>query len=45
MLFKDASTILKSHQKELIQLGARALSIFGSTASNTARAKSDVYTG
>jgi predicted nucleotidyltransferase len=42
MLFKDAKKNLKSHQEELTQLGARALSIFGSTASNTAKARSDV---
>jgi predicted nucleotidyltransferase len=42
MLFKDAKKNLKSHQKELTQRGARTLSIFGSTARGTAKARSDV---
>ncbi len=42
MLFKEAKKILSAHKKDLLRLGVRALSLFGSVARNTATAKSDV---
>ena len=37
-----AKTILKSHQKQLLQLGSRHLAIFGSTARNESTKTSDI---
>ncbi len=42
MLYKEAKKILTSHKKDLVRLGARALSLFGSVAKNEASRKSDV---
>lgn len=42
MLLKDVKKILKSHRKNLAQLGVRTLAIFGSIARNEAKATSDV---
>jgi uncharacterized protein len=42
MLMKEAKKILSDHKKELLKLGVRALSLFGSVARNKASAGSDV---
>ena len=42
MLFSKAKKILKSHKKDLLQFGVRALAVFGSTARNEGFAASDV---
>lgn len=42
MLFNEAKKILNSHKKDLLQLGVRTLSLFGSVAQNKATARSDV---
>lgn len=42
MLLKEARKILISHKKDLLKLGVRTLSLFGSVASNKASAKSDI---
>jgi predicted nucleotidyltransferase len=42
MLLKDAKRILSSHKKDLLKLGVRELSLFGSVAKNKASAKSDI---
>jgi predicted nucleotidyltransferase len=42
MLFKHIEKILKQHKKDLLQKGVKQLSVFGSTAQNTAKARSDV---
>ena len=42
MLFKEVQTILKRHKTRLVQLGVRALSLFGSTVRGEAHAKSDI---
>lgn len=42
MLFKDAKKILTEHKKDLMQLGARELSLFGSVARDKASTGSDV---
>jgi hypothetical protein len=40
--FENAKTLLKSHQRQLSELGGRHLAIFGSTARNEATKKSDI---
>lgn len=42
MLFNEAKKILGDHKKDLLQLGVRALSLFGSVAKNRASAESDI---
>ena len=42
MLLSEAKKILKRHQKELNQLGALTLAVFGSVARNEGTAKSDI---
>ena len=42
MLLKEARKILGAHKKDLLRLGARTLSLFGSVARNQASAKSDI---
>ena len=42
MLFNQAKKILVIHKKDLVRLGVRNLSLFGSVARNEASAKSDV---
>lgn len=42
MLAREAKKILIKHKKELLQLGVRELSLFGSVAKNKASAKSDI---
>jgi uncharacterized protein len=42
MLMKEAKKILSDHKKELLRLGVRALSLFGSVARNKATAGSDI---
>lgn len=42
MIFKDAKKILQDHKMDLTKRGARTLAIFGSTARNEAKTKSDV---
>jgi predicted nucleotidyltransferase len=42
MLFSEAEQILKGHKKGLSKLGVSNLSVFGSTAKNQGKKKSDV---
>lgn len=42
MLLKEAKKILSNHKKDLLKLGVRELSLFGSVAKNKASAKSDI---
>lgn len=42
MLFIEAEKILKNHKKDLSNLGANTLAIFGSTARNEGKKRSDV---
>ena len=42
MLLNEATRVLKKHKKDLIELGVKALSLFGSVAKNRATKKSDV---
>lgn len=42
MLFNEAEKILKTHKKDLSDLGANALAIFGSIARNEGKKSSDV---
>ncbi len=42
MLMKKAQKILNSHKKELLRLGVRELSLFGSVAKNRASSRSDI---
>jgi len=42
MLLKEAKKILSGHKKDLLELGVRELSLFGSVARNKATAKSDI---
>lgn len=42
MLMKEAKKILSNHKKELLRLGVRTLSLFGSVARNQASARSDI---
>ncbi len=42
MLLKEAKKILSAHKKDLLGLGVRALSLFGSVARNKASARSDI---
>jgi predicted nucleotidyltransferase len=42
MLMKEAKKILGNHKKELLKLGARTLSLFGSVAKNKASTGSDI---
>lgn len=42
MLFIEAEKILKTHKKDLLNLGANALAVFGSIARNEGRKNSDV---
>jgi len=42
MLLKEVVKILKNHKKDLSQLGADGLAVFGSTVRDEAHAKSDV---
>jgi predicted nucleotidyltransferase len=42
MLFREAKRILGEHRKELLKLGVRAISLFGSVAKNKARVGSDI---
>jgi len=42
MLLKEAVKILTDHKKDLLRLGVRTLSVFGSVAANKALAKSDI---
>lgn len=42
MLFNEAEKILKTHEKDLSNLGANTLAIFGSIARNEGRKRSDV---
>ncbi|MES2273732.1 MAG: nucleotidyltransferase family protein [Chlamydiota bacterium] len=42
MLFNEAKKILTNHKKTLLQLGARALSLFGSVARDESSSTSDI---
>ncbi len=42
MLMKEAKKILTGHKKELLKLGVRTLSLFGSVARNKASVRSDI---
>jgi len=42
MLFEEAKRLIIRHKKDLLQLGARKLSLFGSVARSKASAKSDI---
>ena len=42
MLFSEAKKIIKDHQPDLSDLGVYSLAIFGSTARNQRKKKSDV---
>lgn len=42
MLFAEIKRILSQHKKELVKLGARSISLFGSTARNEGTDQSDV---
>ena len=42
MLLREAKKILIDHKKDLVRLGVRALSLFGSVAKNQATTKSDI---
>ena len=42
MLLKEAKKILSEHKKDLLRLGVRTLSLFGSVARNKASAGSDI---
>lgn len=42
MLFNEAEKILKTHKKDLSQLGVNTLAIFGSVATNQSNKKSDI---
>jgi predicted nucleotidyltransferase len=42
MLLKEARKILSNHKKDLLQLGVRTLSLFGSVAHGNASVKSDI---
>lgn len=42
MLLKEAVKILNEHKKDLLRLGARTVSLFGSVARNKASVKSDI---
>lgn len=42
MLFREAKKILIAHKKDLLKLGVRTLSLFGSVAKNQASVRSDV---
>lgn len=41
-MFNDAEKILRANKKDLLKLGARALSLFGSVAKGKTTAKSDI---
>ena len=42
MLFTEAKKALNTHKQELLKLGVRTLSLFGSVVRNKASSKSDV---
>ncbi len=42
MLFSEAEKILKTHKKDLLNLGVNTLAIFGSIARNEGKKKSDI---
>lgn len=42
MLFDEAEKILRTHKKDLSNLGANTLAIFGSVARNESRKRSDI---
>ncbi len=42
MLLKDVKKILNHHKRDLLQLGVKSLSIFGSIAKDRGNSKSDV---
>jgi predicted nucleotidyltransferase len=42
MLFQEAKKILSEHRKDLLKLGVRALSLFGSVTKNKSSKGSDV---
>lgn len=42
MLFSEIKRILGKHRQDLVKLGARSLSLFGSVARNEETAKSDI---
>ena len=42
MLLKEAKKILNAHKKDILSLGVRALSLFGSVVKNKASAGSDI---
>ena len=42
MLFREAKKILAAHKNDLVKLGVRTLSLFGSVAQDKATARSDI---